>query len=90
MMIAIDAATNAGLTVYTIIEDPTMAPVAIISMLMGFVGGGSGSMGSRFRALSGAKGKMTKENKEAMGASYKENDPKIQSILGKICPGKRS
>lgn len=86
MLLAIDAAGNAGLSIYSIIEDPEMAPMAILGMLLGGLGGGSSKQSTRYRALASSKGKMTKEAKDSMGASFKKNDPKIKSIIGKMCP----
>jgi hypothetical protein len=88
MLMAVDIAGAAGLTIYSIVEDPSMAPLAILELLLGGVGSGGIGRGSKFRVLSDAKSKMSPDARDSMGPSFKKNDPKIKSIVGKICSGR--
>lgn len=81
----IDVAGNAGLGIYSIIDDPAMAPVAIFGMLMGALGPPSGAT---YRKVGKIKADMTPEIKATMGKSFKELNPKIESITGKMCKAK--
>lgn len=82
---AVDVAGSAGLTIYSIIEDPAMAPVAIFAMLMGALGTPSGAT---YRKVAKVKADMTPELKANMGKSFKELNPKVESITGKMCSAK--
>jgi hypothetical protein len=65
-----------------------MAPIAILDLVLGGIGAGGIGLGTKFRVLADAKGKMSPDARESMGPSFKLNEPKIQSIVGKICSGR--
>ncbi|KAF9881459.1 killer toxin subunits alpha/beta [Colletotrichum karsti] len=81
---ALEGAAGVGLGIYSIIEDPTTAPLAILMMVMGELGGAAGKRG-QFAGLNKKKNDMTSKEKDNMGASYSKNTPKVQSIMGKSC-----
>lgn len=81
----VDVAGSAGLGIYSIIDDPAMAPVAIFGMLMGALGTPSGAT---YRKVGKIKADMTPEIKATMGKSFKELNPKVESITGKMCAAK--
>ena len=82
---AVDTAGNAGLAFYSMVEDPAMAPVAILGMLLGGLGTPSGKT---YRKVGVAKREMTADMKKNMGKSFNEFNPKIESITGKMCTKK--
>jgi hypothetical protein len=88
MLMAVDIAGAAGLTMYSIVEDPAMAPLAILELVLGGISRGTIGRGTKFRVLADAKSKMSPDAKESMGPSFKLNEPKIQSIVSKICTNK--
>lgn len=81
----IDVGGNGALAIYSIIDDPAMAPVAIFGMLMGALGTPSGAT---YRKVGKIKADMTPEIKATMGKSFKELNPKVESITGKMCKAK--
>jgi hypothetical protein len=88
MLMTVDIAGAAGLTIYSIVEDPAMAPLAILELVLGSVSRGSIGRGTQFRVLADSKSKMSADAKKSMGPSFQRNEPKIQSIVGKICTNK--
>ncbi|KAL1838072.1 hypothetical protein VTJ49DRAFT_3092 [Mycothermus thermophilus] len=86
MLMAIDATGSAGLAVYSLVEDPSMAPVAILAMVLGGVGAGGTRGAQRYRDLALAKGKLTSGQKNDLGASFRRNNPKVETLTAKICP----
>ncbi len=83
-LMAMEGAGSAGLGIYSMIEDPSMAPVAILGMLLG-AAGGTPARGAAYRKLGTTKRDMTDKMKENMGKSFKELNPKVESITGKMC-----
>jgi len=82
---ALEAAGNAGVSVYSIVEDPAMAPVAILGMILGSFGPPTGTLYKKFGQ---AKRDMTPEMKANMGKNFKEINPKIEGITSKMCTRK--
>ncbi|KAK1756786.1 hypothetical protein QBC47DRAFT_443416 [Echria macrotheca] len=81
-MSALDAGGNAALSIYSMIDNPDMAPVAILGMLLGALGTPTGST---YRKLGKVKHDMTPDMKKSMGKSFAELNPKVESISGKMC-----
>ncbi len=86
LLMAADLGGNTALSIYTIIEDPEMAPGAIVMLLMSGLGLAAGGGAEKYRTLSLTKGRMTEDNVKSMGPSFKANNPKVRSLMGKICP----
>lgn len=82
---AIDIAGNAGLGIYSMVENPDMAPVAILGMILGSLGTPSGTL---YKSLGKAKRDMTPEMKANMGKSFKDINPKIERITAALCKRK--
>lgn len=76
-----EIAGSGALGIYTAVEDPDMAPVAILGMVMGALGVPSGA---KYRTLGKAKRDMSPDMKANMGKSFKEINPKIESITSKM------
>lgn len=86
LMMAADITGNATLDIYTIVENPSMAPVTIVMALLGGLGNAVGAMEAReFRTLSLAKDKMSADDDDAMGPTFKENNPKVKNIMNQVC-----
>jgi len=81
---ALELGAEVGLGTYEIINDPDSAPMAIVGMVMAGAGAGLGSS-KRFGELGSLRKGMSDGTKAKMGASWKEHDPKVQSIMGKSC-----
>lgn len=79
---AVDAAGSAGLSVYEMVENPEMAPVAILGMILGGLGTPSGRT---YRTVATSKRDMTPEMRANMGKSFREFNPKVESITSKMC-----
>ncbi|KAK4454184.1 killer toxin subunits alpha beta [Podospora aff. communis PSN243] len=88
VLMAVEAAGSAALGVYSLVEDPSQAPVAILTMVLGGLAGGAGTRGTRYRNLSGSKGKMTPEQKSTMGTSYTTHNPKVEQLSAAVCKRK--
>ncbi|KAK3360636.1 killer toxin subunits alpha/beta [Lasiosphaeria hispida] len=82
---AIEVAGNGGLGIFSMVENPDMAPVAILGMVLGSLGTPSGSL---YRPLGKAKRDMTPEMKANMGKNFKDINPKIEKITAKMCTKK--
>lgn len=86
LLLAVDALGNGALSVYEMVENPEMAPVAILAMVLGGLGS-AGSRGAvRYRELAISKGKLTPDQKKNMGASFNLHNPKVETLTAKICP----
>ncbi|KAK0620501.1 hypothetical protein B0T14DRAFT_586889 [Immersiella caudata] len=85
VLMSVETAGSAALGVYSLVEDPSQAPVAILTMVLGGLAGGAGTRGTRYRNLSGSKGKMTPEQKSTMGNSYTTYNPKVEQLSGAVC-----
>ena len=79
---ALDIGGNGGLGIYSMVENPDMAPVAILGMILGSLGTPNGAS---YRKLSTAKRDMTPEMKANMGKSFQEINPKIERISAALC-----
>ncbi|KAM7192236.1 hypothetical protein V8F20_008938 [Naviculisporaceae sp. PSN 640] len=86
MLMAVESIGSAGLGVYSLVENPEMAPVAILAMVLGGLGAGGSRGATRYRELNIAKGKLTPDQKENLGAAFKRWNPKVENIGAKICP----
>jgi hypothetical protein len=86
MLMAVEGIGSGGLAVWSAVENPDMAPVAILAMVLGGLGAGGNRGALRYRELSIAKGKMTPDQKNNLGASFRLNNPKVETLTGKICP----
>ncbi|KAH6680106.1 killer toxin subunits alpha/beta [Plectosphaerella plurivora] len=81
----IEASGAGGLAIYSIVEDPASAPLAILGLVLGELAGGRSNTGRDFAMLNAKKNEMTTKEKTALGKSYSANTPKVQSIMGKSC-----
>lgn len=79
---AIERAGTAGVGIYSMVEDPDMAPVAILTMLLGGLGTPSGGL---YKSLGKAKRDMTPEMKDNMGKNFKEINTAVEAITAKLC-----
>ncbi|KAM7221628.1 hypothetical protein V8F06_003019 [Rhypophila decipiens] len=86
LLMAVESVGSAGLGVYSLVENPDMAPVLILAMVLGGLGAGGTRGATRYRELSIAKGKLTKEQKDNLGAAFRLHNPKVESLTAKICP----
>ncbi|OAA54596.1 killer toxin subunits alpha/beta [Niveomyces insectorum RCEF 264] len=83
LLLAFDQLANAGLGVYSIVEDPSMAPVAIMGMLMG---AGIGTRSPKdYHVMAGKKIDMETKAPSAAGKTMKDMDPKLNSVMKKSC-----
>ena len=85
LLMAVDALGNGALSVYEMVENPEMAPVAILAMVLGGLGAGGSRGALRYRELAISKGKLTLDQKKNMGASFNLHNPKVETITTKIC-----
>jgi chitinase len=76
-----EIAGSGALGIYSAVEDPDMAPVAILGMVMGAFGVPSGA---KYRPLGKAKRDMSPDMKANMGKSFQEINPKIETITSKM------
>lgn len=83
MVYLLDTVGNSALSVYSIIEEPTEAPLAIMAMVLDL--GAAGRSNSKISELAGAKLKFASVSNEKMGSNYRNLDGKIGSIMGKTC-----
>ncbi|KAK5652624.1 hypothetical protein OQA88_10217 [Cercophora sp. LCS_1] len=86
MLMAVEAIGSGGLGVYSLVENPEMAPVAILAMVLGGLGSAGTRGAMRYRELRVAKGKLTADQKSKLGNSYKTHNPKVDTLTAKICP----
>jgi hypothetical protein len=77
IMALIGAAGNAGLVVYDIIQDPLMAPMAIL----GSLAGGVGRSGRDVKKLADAKRSMKAEDIAKLGDVFKRNDKVVENLI---------
>ncbi|KAL2257800.1 hypothetical protein VTK26DRAFT_9157 [Humicola hyalothermophila] len=86
VLMAVESIGSGSLGVYELVENPEMAPVAILAMVLGGLGA-SGSRGAlRYRELRISKGKLSPDQKNNLGDSFRRNNPKVETIAAKICP----
>ncbi|KAH6624703.1 glycoside hydrolase superfamily [Chaetomium sp. MPI-SDFR-AT-0129] len=86
ILIAVEGIGNGGPTIYPVVGDPEMLPVAILTMVLGGIGAGGLSGALRYRELSITKGKLTSEQRTSLGPSFRKHNPKIETLSNKICP----
>lgn len=86
MLMAVEALGSSGLAVYELVENPELAPVAILTMLLGGLGAAGTRGAFRYRNLAIAKGKLSPDQKKKLGASFEKHNPKVETITAKICP----
>ncbi|GFF89260.1 hypothetical protein IFM53868_05776 [Aspergillus udagawae] len=73
-------ATDVGLvgtTIYSVVEDPSLAPFTILTALMG-----GARTPETFSTTAAARRKMTDEDIEALGPVFKNNNMNYQSVAG--------
>ncbi|GFF70683.1 hypothetical protein IFM62136_07895 [Aspergillus lentulus] len=72
-------ATDVGLgtTIYSVVEDPSLAPFTILTALMGCA-----RTPETFETTVAARRKMTDEDIEALGPVFKNNNMNYQSVAG--------
>ncbi|RGP69672.1 killer toxin subunits alpha beta [Fusarium sporotrichioides] len=80
----IEGAGATGLAIYSIVEDPASAPLAIFGLLLGELGGGVGR-GRRLEDVNAKRNLMTAKEHEALGVSYNKNSPKVRNIMDYSC-----
>jgi hypothetical protein len=80
----IEGAGATGLAIYSIVEDPASAPLAIFGLLLGELGGGAGR-GRRLEDVNAKRNLMTPKQHEALGVSYNKNSPKLRNIMDYSC-----
>jgi hypothetical protein len=80
----IEGAGATGLAIYSIVEDPASAPLAIFGLLLGELGGGTGR-GRRLEDVNAKRNQMTAKEHEALGVSYNKNSPKVRNIMDYSC-----
>ncbi|KAF2427426.1 hypothetical protein EJ08DRAFT_651479 [Tothia fuscella] len=83
-------ASNAGLGVGQIIEDPKMAPVAILGILMGFAGRGSSGVArgseAEMKEIAKLRNGMNGAVLRGLGPAFERNEQTLQSIATRnIC-----
>ncbi|KAK4146130.1 uncharacterized protein C8A04DRAFT_25940 [Dichotomopilus funicola] len=86
ILIAVEGIGNGGPTIYPVVGDAEMLPVAILTMVLGGIGAGGLSGALRYRELSITKGKLTSEHRTSLRPSFRKHNPKIETLLDKICP----
>ncbi|KAK4449031.1 hypothetical protein QBC34DRAFT_463610 [Podospora aff. communis PSN243] len=84
VVIVAEIAGHGALGIYKAVEDPDMAPVAILGMVMGAFGAGGISSGAKYRPLGKAKRDMSPDMKASMGKSFQDINPKIEAITSKM------
>ncbi|KAK4121247.1 hypothetical protein N657DRAFT_692330 [Parathielavia appendiculata] len=62
-----------------------LAPVAILAMVLGGLGAGSTRGALRHRELVIAKGKISSEQKNNIGASFRLHNHKVETLMRMIC-----
>ncbi|KAM0339000.1 hypothetical protein ACHAPU_011101 [Fusarium lateritium] len=80
----IEGAGATGLAIYSIVEDPASAPLAIFGLLLNELGGGAGR-GRRLEDVNAKRNQMTSKEHEALGVSYNKNSPKMRNIMDYSC-----
>jgi len=78
----VERAGTAGVGIYSAVENPEMAPVAILGMVLGSLGTPSGKL---YGSMGKAKRGMSSDMKNNMGKNFKEINPKIEAITSKMC-----
>jgi len=84
MVSAVEVAADAGLSIYELIDDPESAPMAIVGLVMGGAGAAMSSA-KQFNELATLRKNMPDAAKAKMGATWKDQDPKVQNIMNRSC-----
>ena len=71
-------------TTYVLIQDPTMAPIAALTMLCGPLAGNA----LKYSQVAKAKRAMNTKQLDAMGPTFKTVNPKVQNIVKNTCKNK--